>query len=271
VVGEGEEMARGPVGNSPVGVLGIGTAAAVLLLAAALLLYVLVATWPPEPSTAGTAAPTTYPVALFTLPLTMSRETGLFLIVASVGALGGMVHSLRSFYWYVGNRDLKWSWMLMYLMVPVVGALIAVVFYVVLRGGLISGQASSAAVSPFGFAAVAGLVGLFSDQAVLKLQQVFSVLFTPAEQGRDHAPVAVVDVTGFSPDGGPVGTPVTVEGSGFKDAFEVGFGPATAVPAVLSDAQLTVTVPAGAVTGPITVRTPMGSATSSADFVVGGP
>jgi hypothetical protein len=263
-------MARGPAGDSPVGAVGIIVAAAALLLSAALLLYAMEVFWPPEAPATGASAPLTYPIALFTASLTISRETGLFVIVAAVGALGAMVHTLRSFYWYVGNRDLKWSWMLMYLLVPAVGALLAVVFYVVLRGGLISGEASSTAVSPFGFAAIAGLVGLFSDQAVLKLRQVFSVVFTPAEQGRDHVP-GTVEVTGFTPPSGRVGTAVTISGRGLQQAFQVDFGTGSAVPTLLSDESVGATVPQDAVTGPITVRTPLGSASSSRPFVVQAP
>ncbi len=39
----------------------------------------------------------------------LSLEARMVLIVALFGALGGLVHSLRSFYWYLGNRELVWS------------------------------------------------------------------------------------------------------------------------------------------------------------------
>src|SRR6202035_4995943 len=34
--------------------------------------------------------------------------------IIMLGALGGVLHALRSLYWYVGNRNLKRSWLLMY-------------------------------------------------------------------------------------------------------------------------------------------------------------
>jgi hypothetical protein len=254
-----------------VGAAGIIIAGLLQIASALFLLYAAVAFWPPEVtvSAAGATAPASYSAQLLAWSLTISRESGLFIIVAATGALGAMVHTLRSFYFYVGNRYLKWSWMLMYVLTPVVGSVLAVVFYVVLRGGLISGQANSTAVSPFGFAAVAGLVGLFSEQAVLKLQQVFSVLFAPVPPGKDHGP-ATVTVVDFSPRSGPVGTSVAISGTGFQQAFEVDFGAGTAVPVVVSEEELRVGVPRGATTAPITVRTNLSGATSSRVFAVEG-
>jgi hypothetical protein len=60
-------------------------------------------------------------------------EIQLFVVVILLGALGGVLHALRSLYWYVGNRNLKMSWLLVYFLLPLIGASFAVVFYVVLR------------------------------------------------------------------------------------------------------------------------------------------
>lgn len=51
------------------------------------------------------------------------------IIVMIVGALGSLIHVFRSFYWYAGNRTLKTSWLLMYIMLPFNGAGMAVLFY----------------------------------------------------------------------------------------------------------------------------------------------
>ena len=76
-------------------------------------------------------------------------------------------------------------------------------------------------------------------------------------------------ITAFSPASGPVGTLVTITGSGFTGATSVRFGmtPATSF-TVVSDTQLTVTVPVGARTSKIQVVTPGGSATSMGKFTV---
>ena len=64
---------------------------------------------------------------------------------------------------------------------------------------------------------------------------------------------------------------MTINGSGFTGTSDVAFH-GTSVGSgnftVVSDAQITATVPAGATTGPISVTTPGGTATSSTDFAV---
>lgn len=54
-------------------------------------------------------------------------------------------------------------------MQPFPGTALAVVFYLVIRGGFFSPQAGFRQTSPFGFAALAALLGIFSERAVLKL------------------------------------------------------------------------------------------------------
>ena len=76
-------------------------------------------------------------------------------------------------------------------------------------------------------------------------------------------------VTGFTPDSGPSGTFVTISGTGFTDATDVQFGGVSATNFVVnSDVQISVTVPANAATGPITVATPGGTDTSADTFQV---
>jgi hypothetical protein len=116
----------------------------------------------------------------------VSKELQLVLLVIFAGALGSLVHALRSLSWYVGNRELMSSWIAMYGLLPFMGAALAVVFYLVIRGGFFSVQSGSAPVSLFGFAALAGLVGMFSEQALVKLKTVAETLFAPGEKGAGH-------------------------------------------------------------------------------------
>lgn len=109
------------------------------------------------------------------------------LLVAVAGAIGGIIHTLRSLYWYIGNRDLVWSWVPKYLLQPFVGGALGVVFYVVTRGGLFQSSADVKDVNLYGFSAVAALVGLFSEQALEKLRTVATTFFSPAPKGEDHA------------------------------------------------------------------------------------
>ena len=158
--------------------------AVLVFLATALVLYSLIAFWPT--TTSRSSQPSFENVNYFGWVETVSRETLFFLVVALGGALGGLMHTIRSMSWYVGNRNLRWSWMLFNLMLPVVGALAGIVFYVVLRAGLFSPSTSTASVSPYGFTAVAILAGLFSEQAMEKLKQLASDLFSERPAGKDH-------------------------------------------------------------------------------------
>ncbi|HEX2053396.1 MAG TPA: hypothetical protein VHJ78_06700 [Actinomycetota bacterium] len=127
-------------------------------------------------------------VSYFGWTWTLSRETLFFVVVAAGGVIGGIIHAIRSLGWYVGNRDLRWSWVFFNAMLPVVGALGATVFYLVLRAGLFSPSTSVEQASPFGFAAVAVLVGVFTEEAFEKLRELAENVFTKRAKGADHVP-----------------------------------------------------------------------------------
>jgi IPT/TIG domain len=272
-----------------------------LALATLLVLYFLVQVWPPAPppslsgggapaptttavtgttTPAGQAPPTTVvvqtapnpPVQLFGARLQVDREARLFIVVALAGALGGLVYALRSLTWYVGNRNLKYSWMMTYYLQPIVGAAMATITYVVLRGGLVvvTTQTSSDVVNPFGFAAFGALVGLFSAQAAEWLKRIFEQVFTPAMKGKD--PAIEVRITDVQPGQAAVGTEVVISGIGLADTQRVTFGGVEATNLrKVSASELRVTVPDGAVSGLVTVHTPAGTADSPRPFTVGEP
>lgn len=76
-------------------------------------------------------------------------------------------------------------------------------------------------------------------------------------------------IDGFTPGRGPVGTVVTISGTGFSHVTEVKFNSALAGDFTIdSDNQIRASVPAGATTGPISVTNPAGTATSAASFEV---
>ncbi len=76
-------------------------------------------------------------------------------------------------------------------------------------------------------------------------------------------------VSGLSPNSGPVGTVVTITGSGFSDATVVTFNGTAAISlSVDSDAQITATVPASATTGQVCVTARSTTGCSGGDFTV---
>ncbi len=89
-------------------------------------------------------------------------------------------------------------------------------------------------------------------------------------------PAGSVSIFEFSPNAGPIGTTVTISGTGFSPTASqntVTFNGVITPVLTASSVELTVTVPASATSGPISVTTPTGSATSASSFAVttGGP
>jgi hypothetical protein len=173
----------------------------------------------------------------------------LFLMVLLAGALGGALHGLRSLFWYVGNRDLRSSWLLMYFLLPVSGAAIAVIFYLVAFAGLYTVQGTGS----FLLVGLAALVGMFSPQAAEKLKKIAEGLLTNAPQGANTvAPqpaagtTAALTVASVAPAAGSAagGTPATITGTGFASGATVTFGgtPATNV-TVPSSTSITAITP----------------------------
>jgi uncharacterized repeat protein (TIGR03803 family) len=116
----------------------------------------------------------------------------------------------------------------------------------------ISSDTYMTAVVPNG--ATTGFVAVTTTGGTLKSNRKF--LVTP-------------NILSFSPQSGPVGTPVVITGTSFTGTGVVAFGgvPATTF-SVDSDSQITATVPTGAVTGKIQIRNPGGTATSADVFTV---
>lgn len=217
------------------------------------------------------------------LQLKHTLEVRLLLIVLLAGALGSYVHATTSFVDYVGNRKLTSSWVWWYLLRPFVGMALALVFYFVVRGGFISPGASGEDMNPFGIAALAGLVGMFSKQATDKLNEVFSTFFKTAEgKGDDKrrdklttspppgsgSGAAGPTITSVTPDSGPVagGQTVTITGTNFVEGAAVAFGAAPPHPATVAPggASLSVLTPPADAAGPVdVVVTSPGGATAT--------
>jgi hypothetical protein len=150
------------------------------------------------------------------------------------------------------------------------GAILAVIFYFVVRGGFFSPQASFEFTSPFGFAALSALVGLFSSQATLKLKEVAETIFTKPGPGTDtkvqetlstsktvttdHTEPTITSVN--PPSGSPSGgTPLVINGTGFADGVIVKIGGAPAQVTSSSNTVIQAVTPeSGSGPGPVDVE-----------------
>jgi len=99
----------------------------------------------------------------------------------------------------------------------------------------------------------------------------------PTPGGGESAPLSFIvrpaalppEITGFSPSEGTVGTIVTINGNNFDvSGLRVGFNGTSAIVSSFTKTSITTTVPMGTTTGPISVMTSVGSATSTMNFTV---
>jgi hypothetical protein len=211
-----------------------------------------------EPSTAVYGGERPPPFWLFGQKFQPTLEVRLLLLVLLAGAIGSYIHASSSFVDYLGNRTLISSWVWWYLLRPFIGMMLALLFYFVFRGGFITagvnqgGEAAASFINPFGIAAMAGLVGMFSKVAADKLNEVFLTLFAPkagqgdAKRGDKLIASIAPGVNAIAPNVGPAagGTPVTITGTDFLDGTGVNFGGVAASRVDFGDAtRLTATTP----------------------------
>jgi hypothetical protein len=150
------------------------------------------------------------------------KQRTVLLLVLLAGALGGTLYSLISLAWYIGNRELKWSWVPSYIVRPLTAAALACIFFLTLVTGVWTDQTGKGQLWIIGFAA---LVGLFSKQGYEKLKAIFEAVLAPAPKGADTPKTVPAGGLGISPSSGPAagGDIVQITGSGFTTATTVQF------------------------------------------------
>ena len=163
--------------DKEMGTVGIVLLALYIAILSITLFFGIAKLWP-----SGTSQASQETILFWTIPI--SAEARMIVLVGMAGALGTMVHVLRSFYWYVGNHELVQSWWAKYFFMPFVGATLGIVFYLVIRGGFFAPQTTIDQTVPFSFVAVATLVGMFAEAAITKLKDVAETLLKTPEKGN---------------------------------------------------------------------------------------
>jgi hypothetical protein len=106
------------------------------------------------------------------------------ILVLTIGALGACLHGISSLALWVGQRRFSEDWGLWYLSRPAAGAILAVLFYLIIRGGFFP-QVDADRSGFYGIIGLSGLFGLFSKQALSKLSDLFDVIFA-TEKDNDR-------------------------------------------------------------------------------------
>jgi hypothetical protein len=163
------------------------------LILTIILFYLLVASWPVLDETKAADGAITRefrPFNILGLWCYWAPDRQMLFTVMMSGALGSLVYSLTSFADYVGNKELSANWVWFFILRVPIGIAIALLFYFIIRGGIliptvqvqspaVATNASNATlyVNPYSIAAFSALAGMFSRQATDKLAAVFDAVF----------------------------------------------------------------------------------------------
>ena len=186
----------------------------------------------PTPVTSTTETLIPIPINFLGFCRRTSFDERLILLVIVAGILGSFVHGATSLADFIGNNKFNRNWTWFYLLRPAIGMALALVFYFVVRGGFLTTSGGARDINPYGIAALAGLVGMFSKQATDKLSEVFSTLFRAAagegdakRSGSLKPDVAtgpsITKVTPKSVTAGSTNQTVTVTGTNFTRGCSV--------------------------------------------------
>ena len=121
------------------------------------------------------------------------REFQLILLSLLFGLIGSTVHALSSLVTYVGTTRYHHNWFLWYLGRPIIGGIIALMFYVIIRGGILSVNAQPADLNYFGIAAISVIAGLVATEGTKKIRDIFMTLFGTIEnreKGEEELEIA---------------------------------------------------------------------------------
>lgn len=145
------------------------------------LTFLLLKLWP-YAALVGKTAPVWH---VWKFKLTISEEARYIMIVAIMGALGGLAFSARSFAYYIGVNKFKISYTCWYILRPVIGSILAIIFYFAFRAAFFSLSASTEDLNAFGIAALGGIVGLFSRETIDKLDELFKRILPTEKEGNE--------------------------------------------------------------------------------------
>ena len=158
-------------------------AGAVLILFTVLPLVFLIGLWPdqlPEPGESQLYVFDLFHVSqvkdAITNAGTIHLNSIMFLLVALSGFLGSMLHLSTSFTNYIGAGQFKKSWTMWYCVKPFTATGVSLIFYFLLKAGLLNFD-TGGGMNPYGIVILSALAGLFTDKAMMKLEEVFTTSF----------------------------------------------------------------------------------------------
>ena len=113
--------------------------------------------------------------------VTANAEIRNLLVTMFAAGIGSIITTILAYLKHASVKcDFKLAYIPWYFARPLIGVLLGVVFYFVLKGGLLAvgTPPNSSDINMYGLGGFATLVGLFSKSAVEKLRDVFGTLFS---------------------------------------------------------------------------------------------
>lgn len=129
------------------------------------LLWLVTSIWPQAPGIASNTQ-------------VLNEGKGIALVI-TLGAIGGYVRWMHYLRAMVYDPERIWQWLLDSALTPLMGAALALVFCITFRAGLTvqTSQGGANSVNWMGIYALAGIAGLFSPDAIKRLEVTFQALF----------------------------------------------------------------------------------------------
>ena len=146
---------------------------ALLVLLANVPLVCLILLWPERADLAGPSQ-----VHLLGWAWTVSPERRILLCVTFCGLLGGSTRMLLRIRGDFTAPEVRKWYVPWYFLTPPMGAVLALGFYLVVRGGFFATPTSAENVNVFAFGGTGVLVGLFAEVATNRLETVFGSAFS---------------------------------------------------------------------------------------------
>ena len=157
--------------------VGVGVYTFIVFLVA---LTALVSIWPATPADLSLNATRsiTLPFTLLDTKVTLGPEVLLVTTMILAGMVGACIFSFYAISLHLGYyKDFDDAWLAWYLLRPLMGAGLALIAYVLIRGGVLSVGSDLKNVNFLGVSGISFLVGLFAEQFLLKLHALADELF----------------------------------------------------------------------------------------------
>ena len=141
-------------------------------------MWLLVSVWPKTQLEYNLTMARTVSIFGTATSYSLGPETLLLIVMIFSGVVGACIFSAFAISHHLGQyKDFDKSWTAWYLLRPLIGAGLAVVINLLLRSSLFTVGSGSQSLNIVGLSGVAALAGVFSEEAIKKLNEIADAMF----------------------------------------------------------------------------------------------